>query len=185
MLVATVAIAVIVVLVVVIALRPSDFRIVRSRLLSASPAVVHAHVNDFHQWAEWSPWEKLDPMLKREFSGPTAGSGAVYHWVGNSKAGEGRMTITDSRPPHGVTIRLEFIKPWTATHVTQFDFEPSGAGTQVTWTMTGRNNFMTKAMGLFMSMDKMIGPDFEKGLANLDAVTAKAGATASPKAPSA
>ena len=155
-----------------VATRPSEFRITRARTMAAPPEAVHALVNDFHKWTEWSPWEKLDPDLKREYSGPSAGVGAAYHWVGNNKVGEGRMTITGSQPPHGVTLRLEFLKPWKATNTTQFEFLPSGSGTTVTWTMTGTNNFMFKAMGLFMNMDKMVGPDFEKGLANLETATA-------------
>jgi hypothetical protein len=155
-----------------VATRPADFRIVRSRTLAAPPDVVHAHINDLHRWSGWSPWEKLDPAMKREFSGPDSGPGASYHWVGNKQVGEGRMTITDSRPPQSVTIRLEFIAPWTATNTTQFDLAPSGTGTQVTWTMTGSNNFMAKVFCVFMNMDKMVGGDFEKGLAGLDAITA-------------
>lgn len=162
------------ILMAVIAMRPAEFRLSRSRALFAPPEVVHPYIDDFHRWPEWSPWEKLDPAMKREISGAPAGTGSVYYWLGNKKAGEGRMTITDSRPPQSVTIRLEFLKPWTATNITQFDLSPSGAGTQVTWTMTGHNNFMVKAMGLFMDMEKMVGPDFEKGLANLDAATAGA-----------
>jgi hypothetical protein len=113
-----------------IATRPSELRIARSRPVQAPPDVVYAYVSDFHKWPEWSPWEKLDPAMKREISGPPAGPGATYHWVGNDQVGEGRMTITDSRAPQSVTIRLEFIKPWTATNTTQFDFAPSGSGTQ-------------------------------------------------------
>lgn len=166
-----------------IATRPADFRIARSRTLTAPPAVVHAFIQDFHKWPEWSPWEKLDPSMKRELSGTPAGPGAAYHWIGNDKVGEGRMTITDSRPPQSVTIRLEFLKPWAATSTTQFDLAPHGSGTQVTWTMTGRNNFMAKAMCLFMDMDKMVGPDFEKGLNNLDAATAAAAKATPPTDP--
>jgi len=162
-----------------IATRPSEFRIARSRTMAAPPEVVHAHVNDLHRWSEWSPWEKLDPGMKREFSGAAAGPGAAYFWSGNDDVGEGRMTITDSRPPRGITIRLEFIKPWKATNTTQFDFAPSGSGTDVTWAMTGRHNFMSKAACLFMDMDKMVGGDFEKGLAKLEAVAA----AAAPAAP--
>jgi carbon monoxide dehydrogenase subunit G len=166
-------------LAVFIATRPSEFRIARSRTLAAPPDVVHAFVNDFHRWPAWSPWEKLDPAMKREHSGAPAGPGAVYYWSGNDQVGEGRMTITDSRPPRSVTIRLEFLKPWAATNTTQLDFTPAGAGTNVTWTMTGHNNFMAKAFSVFMDMDKMVGPDFERGLANLDAaVSAKPGTPA-------
>ena len=106
------------------------------------------------------------------FEGTSAGTGAIFKWAGNDEVGEGGMTITESRAPESVTIRLEFIKPWTATNTTRFDFTPAGAGTNATWTMTGHNNFMAKAMHLFMNMETMVGPDFERGLATLDAVTA-------------
>ena len=157
-----------------IAMRPSEFRIARSRQLSAPAAVVHTHVDDFHKWPEWSPWERIDPAMKREVSGTPVGTGATYYWSGNNKAGEGRMTITDSRPPHSVTIRLEFLRPWKATNEIQFDLVPNGSGTDVIWAMSGHNNFMPKAMGLVMNMEKLVGPDFEKGLAELDTVTAAA-----------
>jgi uncharacterized protein YndB with AHSA1/START domain len=153
------------------ATRPTDFRVVRARSLGAPPEVVHAYVNDFHKWPEWSPWEKLDPTMKKEFSGAPSGPGASYYWTGNDKVGEGRMTITDSRPPQSVTLRLEFLRPWKAVNTTQFDLAPSGSGTNVTWAMTGKNNFMAKAFGVFMPLDKLVGADFERGLASLDAVT--------------
>ena len=157
---------------VFVATRPADFRIVRSRTVAAPPDVVQAYVNDFHKWPEWSPWEKLDPAMKRDYSGAPAGTGAAYHWSGNNDVGEGHMTITDSRPAQSVTIRLEFLKPFAATNTTQFDFAPSGSGTNVTWAMNGHNNFMAKAFSAFMDMDKMVGSDFEKGLAGLDVATA-------------
>ena len=148
-----------------IASRPAHFSISRSRTLAAPPDVVHAHVNDFRKWTAWSPWEKRDPALTREYSGAPAGAGASYAWKGNRDVGEGRMTITDSRPPQSVTIRLEFIKPFAATNTTQFDFAPSGSGTNVTWAMSGENNFVSKAFSVFMNMDRLIGADFEQGLA--------------------
>jgi Polyketide cyclase / dehydrase and lipid transport len=157
-----------------IASRPSEFRISRSRIVAAPPHVVHGYVHDFHKWREWSPWERLDPSLKREYSGAPAGPGAVYSWSGNRQVGEGRMTITDSRVPQSLTLRLEFIKPWAATNFAHFDFVPGTAGTNVTWTMAGRNNFMAKAFGLFIDMDKMVGSYFEKGLEDLDAVAGAA-----------
>jgi hypothetical protein len=163
-----------------IAMRPSEFRIARSRKVAAPPDVVHGYVNDFRKWPEWSPWEKRDPAMKREISGASAGTGAVYFWSGNDQVGEGRMTITDSRAPESVTIRLEFLKPWTATNTTQFDFAPSGDGTNVTWAMGGHHNFVGKFFCLFMNMDKMVGPDFEQGLANLDTATAAAAKPAAP-----
>lgn len=161
-----------------VATRPAEFRLTRERTLAAPPDVVHSYLNDFHKWGDWSPWEKLDPTMKRDHSGAPAGPGAVYHWEGNDKVGEGRMTITDSHAPQSVTINLEFIKPFAATNTTQFDLTPSGTGTHVTWSMSGHNNFIAKAMCIFMDMDKMVGPDFERGLANLDAATAEAAKTA-------
>ena len=143
-------------------------------MVAAPPEVVHAHVNDFHKWREWSPWEQLDPALTREYSGAAAGPGAVYSWSGNREVGQGRMTITDRRAPQSLTIRLEFVKPWTATKITQFDFAPTASGTNVTWTMSGQHNFMAKAFGLVMDRDTMVGSYFEKGLASLDATTAGA-----------
>lgn len=157
-----------------IALRPSEFRVARSRTLTAPPDVVYAYVDDFRKWPEWSPWEQLDPSMKRELSGAPAGLGAVYYWSGNKQAGEGRMTITEARPNRRLAMRLEFMRPFAATNAAQFDFAPSAQGTTVTWEMTGTYNFVTKAIGLFMNMDKMVGTEFEKGLATLDSVTAKA-----------
>jgi uncharacterized protein YndB with AHSA1/START domain len=170
-----IALALVLILVVLagyVATRPADFRIVRSRTVAAPPEVVHAYVNDFHKWPEWSPWEKLDPAMKREFSGAPAGTGAAYRWSGNNDVGEGHMTITDSRPAQSVTVRLEFLKPFAATSTAQFDFAPSGPGTNVTWAMNGHNNFLAKAFSAFMDVDKMVGADFEKGLASLDTATA-------------
>lgn len=162
-----------------VATRPARFRVSRSRTIAAPPAVVHGLIDDFHKWPAWSPWEKRDPALTREYSGSAAGPGASYAWRGNKQVGEGRMTITDSRPPHSITIKLEFIKPFPATNTTQFDFTPTGTGTQVSWTMSGEHSFMGKAFAAFMNMDKMVGPDFEQGLANLDAAATTAAATAS------
>jgi hypothetical protein len=161
-----------------VASRPTDFRISRSRRLGAPPHVVYGFANDLHTWREWSPWEKVDPELRREHSGAPAGVGASYYWSGNNKVGEGRMTITESVPSRRIGLRLEFLRPFAATNAAQFDFAPSGDGTTVTWTMTGRYNFVTKAIGLFVDMDRMVGGDFEKGLASLDAMTARASPTA-------
>jgi uncharacterized protein YndB with AHSA1/START domain len=172
--VAVVLLVVLAALATFIATRPGEFRISRSRTLAAPPEVVHAYVNDFNKWPEWSPWEKLDPTMKKQISGPPTGPGSSYHWAGNNKVGEGRMTILDSRPPESVTLRLEFMRPWKAVNTTQFDFARSGPGTSVTWAMTGTHNFMAKAFGMFMNMDKLVGTDFEKGLASLDAATAAA-----------
>ncbi len=153
---------------VVIALRPAHFRIERSALIAAPPATVFPLIDDFHNWPKWSPWEKLDPSMKKTYAGAPAGSGAEYAWVGNDKAGEGRMTITDSKPSELVSMRLEFIKPFAATNQAVFKLSPSGNGTQVQWAMEGENGFMSKAFGLFVDVDKMVGKDFEEGLANLN-----------------
>jgi len=160
--------AIIVVLIVVVALQPSDFRIVRSASILAPPSALFAQVNDFHKWESWSPWEKLDPAMKKSFEGAPSGTGAIYAWAGNDQVGEGRMTVTGSRPDEFIRIKLEFLKPWEATNTTEFTFTPEGDRTAVTWSMSGENNFMSKAFGLFMNMDKMIGDDFEKGLAQLE-----------------
>jgi uncharacterized protein YndB with AHSA1/START domain len=157
-----------------VATRPSSFTITRSRTLSASPQVVFSYLNDFHRWPDWSPWEKLDPAMKREHGGSPAGPGATYFWSGNSDVGEGRMTITESTPGKNVTLRLEFIEPFAATNMTAFDLVPSGSGTAVTWTMKGEHNFMGKAFSVFMDMDQLVGGDFERGLANLDQVSSAA-----------
>ena len=164
---------VIVLLIVVVATRPADFRIERSKTLAAPPAAVYAKLVDFHRWREWSPWETLDPAMTRTFSGPESGPGAIYSWKGNSDVGEGRMTITDAKPSEQVVIRLEFLEPFASTSTTGFALTPTAqGGTNVSWTMTGENNFMMKGMGLFMNMDRMVGDDLNKGLARLDSVTA-------------
>ena len=157
---------------VVVVLQPSAFTITRSATIAAAPETVFSQVNDFRNWAVWSPWEKLDPGMKRTFEGPAAGKGAVYKWAGNDKVGEGRMTIVESDPAKEVRIKLDFIKPFESTADTLFGFSPAGAGTTVTWTMKGRNdNFIAKAFCLVTGgPDKMVGPDFEKGLAQMKAV---------------
>ena len=165
------AVAVIVVLlIVVIARQPDEFRVTRKVGVLAPPAVVFAHVNDLHKWQAWSPWEKLDPALKRTFDGPSAGTGAIYRWAGNNKAGEGSMTITESYPGELIRFRLEFLKPFKATNTAEFTFKPGGGQTVVTWSMYGRKNFASKAFGIFMNMDKLVGSDFEKGLAAMKSV---------------
>ena len=172
--------AVLVVLVLVVALRPATFHLERSGLVAAPPEVTFAQVNDFHAWAAWSPWAKIDPAMKTVFTGPANGIGSVYYWNGE-KTGEGRMTLEKSEQPKTIGIKLEFLKPFTAVNQTTFAFAAVPEGTKVTWSMDGENNFMAKAMSLFMDMDKMVGPDFEKGLASL-AVVAKADQDARVKA---
>jgi len=155
---------------VVVWLQPDDYRLTRSTTIMAPAAEIFARVNDLRQWDDWSPWAKLDPNMKQGYEGAPAGTGAMYSWTGNDQVGQGRMTITDSKPSELVKIKLEFIKPWTATNATDFVFTPQGNQTSVKWTMDGDNTFMGKAFGLFMNMDKMVGGDFEKGLAQMKAV---------------
>jgi hypothetical protein len=164
---ATIVVVAVIALVVIVALRPAEFRIARSAKISAPPPAVFSQVNDFHKWTGWSPWEKIDPALQRTYEGPAAGEGAIYAWKGNKNVGQGRMTILESRPSELIRIKLEFLKPFACTNTAEFTFQPEGNQTAVTWSMSGVNQFMGKAFGLFMNMDKMIGNDFEKGLASM------------------
>jgi hypothetical protein len=154
----------------VIATRPSTFTVQRTATLKASPDIAFALVNDFQHWGEWSPWDKMDPNQKRTFEGAATGVGAIYGWSGNDQVGEGRMTIEESKANELVRIKLEFIKPWTATNSTTFTFSPAAEGTSVTWKMEGQNDFMGKAFSLFMDMDAMVGKDFDNGLATMGKV---------------
>ncbi len=161
---------IVVVFVVIVAMQPSEFRVVRSATISAPPPAVFAQVNDFHKWEAWSPWAKLDPTMKQTYEGAPAGTGAISRWAGNNQVGEGSMTITESRPSDLIKIKLEFMKPFRAINTAEFTFKPEGNQTAVTWSMVGKNNFMAKAVHLFMNMDKMVGGQFEKGLAQMKSV---------------
>ena len=163
-------VAIVAIFAIVVALQPADFAVSRSAAMAAPSAAPFAQVNDFHKWEAWSPWEKLDPAMKKTFEGPASGTGAIYSWAGNDQVGEGRMTILESRPGELVRIKLEFLKPFAATNQADFAFKGDGAQTAVTWTMSGKKNFIQKAFCLFMDMDKMVGGDFEKGLAQMKAV---------------
>lgn len=165
--------AVVAILVVVIALQPADFKVSRTATMAAPPAAPFAEVNDFRKWQAWSPWAKLDPKMKVGFEGPPSGTGAINTWAGNGDVGKGRATIVESRPGELVRMKLEFFEPFAATSTAQFTFKPEGAGTAVTWTMEGKNNFVGKAIGLFMDCDKMVGGQFEKGLAGMKAIVEK------------
>ncbi|MFP2908575.1 SRPBCC family protein [Pyxidicoccus sp. 3LFB2] len=180
-----VAVVLVVAVVLFIRSRPDRFRIERSAQIHAPPDAVFALINDFHGWGQWSPYEKLDPNLERRFEGPSSGAGAVYAWSGNSKAGEGRMTILESRPGERVSIKMEFFKPFAATNQATFTFAPSGTGTRVTWSMEGENTLMGKAISAFLDMDTLLGKNFEEGLANLDRVvqagTQKAATDSAPQ----
>jgi len=147
-------------------MQPETFRVERSLTIDAPPEAVLVHLSDFRRWTEWSPWEKLDPNLKRTYGGPASGVGATYAWEGNGDAGQGRMEITEATP-NRVAIDLQFIKPFEARNVAEFVLQPRGDSTNVTWSMSGPNLFVGKVMGLFIDMDAMVGKDFETGLANL------------------
>ncbi|WP_164018906.1 SRPBCC family protein [Pyxidicoccus trucidator] len=159
--------AAILVLVGVIATRPVEYSVQRSATLPVPVDAAFAVVNDLRRWEEWSPWEKLDPQQKTTYSGAESGTGAVVAWSGNDQVGEGQMTIQESKANELVRIKLDFIKPFSSTSTTTFAFKPAEGGTEVVWTMAGTNDFMGKAFSLFMDMDKMVGGDFERGLASM------------------
>src|SRR6266850_3390384 len=165
---------IVVVFVIIVAMQPADYRIVRSASVSAPAPAVFAQVNDFHNWEAWSPWAKRDPAMKQTYEGAAAGTGAIYMWAGNKEVGEGRMTLTESRPSELIKINLEFIKPFASTCTSEFTFKPEGEQTGVSWSMAGKNNFIAKAFCMFMNMDKMVGGDFEKGLAKMKSVVESA-----------
>jgi hypothetical protein len=169
--IAVIAVA-IVGLLIFAATRPNDFTVQRSTRIKATPAEILAFINDFHRWTTWSPYEKYDPALKRTYDGAPSGKGAVYAWDGNSQAGRGRMEILETTPTKTV-IKLDFFAPFEAHNTAEFSAVPAGDATEVTWAMNGPSPFVTKLMGVFMNMDKMIGKDFEEGLATLKAKAEK------------
>jgi len=153
-----------------VALQPNEYRVERTATMNAAPATVFDQVNDFHKWDAWSPWAKLDPNCKFTYDGPSSGTGAVCAWSGNDEVGEGRMTILESRPNEFIRIKLEFIRPFEDQCEVTFNFKPQGEQTFVSWVMNGRNNFVGKVFCLVMDMDKCVGGDFEKGLAQMKTV---------------
>lgn len=153
-----------------VALQPSEFRVERSAAIAAPAPAVFAQVNDLRKWKAWSPWAKLDPAARETFEGPPAGSGAVLRWAGNNEVGEGSMTITESQPHELIRFRLDFLKPFAATSTAEFSFKPEGDRTLVTWSMSGQNNFIAKAINLFVDCEKMVGEQFEQGLAQMKTV---------------
>jgi hypothetical protein len=162
--------AILAVFAVVVAMQPADFRVARSTTIIAPQSVVFAQVNDLHAFQEWNPWGKIDLGCKTTFEGPAGGVGAKFAWSGNNKVGEGSMTITESRLNELVRLRLDFLRPFKATNTAEFTFRPVSDQTTVTWSMTGKRNFLFKAVGLFVDCDKMIAPDFECGLASMRAI---------------
>jgi uncharacterized protein YndB with AHSA1/START domain len=156
-----------------VAMQPSEFRIERTATIAAPPAAVFAHVEDLHKWEAWSPWAKLDPQAKVAYEGTPSGKGAAFSWAGNSEVGEGRMTIIESKSPELVDIKVDFTKPFEGTNASTFNFKPSGDGTAITWTMSGHQDFIAKAMRIVFNGKKMIGDQLDQGLAQLKAVTEK------------
>jgi hypothetical protein len=154
----------------VVATRPSQYRVSRTATIGAPAAAVFAQVNDFRNWDAWNPWAKIDPAMKQSYEGAPAGVGAVHIWAGNKEVGEGRMTLVESRPNELIRIKLEFLKPFAATSLAEFTFQPEVDRTAVTWSMAGDVNFVAKVVHLFMDLDKMIGGNFEKGLADMKSV---------------
>jgi hypothetical protein len=152
------------------------YTVERTRHVDVPPDMVRERIVDLHRWETWSPWEELDPDLQRRYGGAASGVGAWYEWEGNRKAGKGRMEIIDA-DDSTVRIDLQFLKPFKSHSNTVFDLRPDGDGTLVTWSMVGPNTGMTRVMGWFSSMDEMIGPDLEKGLARLEAAAEDAGAS--------
>lgn len=162
--------AVLLIFVVVVLFQSEDFKVTRSATIAAPPDRVFPHFNELKKWEAWSPWAKRDPAMKQTYDGPASGVGAKYHWVGNSDVGEGHMTITESKENERILIDLVFLKPFEGTNLTEFTFKPESTGTVVTWTMSGKKNFISKAICMFMDMDKMVGGDFEKGLASMKSI---------------
>jgi uncharacterized protein YndB with AHSA1/START domain len=165
--------AAIVLLLVFATTRPDSFRVERSISIKAEPAKVYALLNDFHQFPNWSPWQNLDPAMKVTYSGAPSGQGAIYEWSGNDAVGAGRMEILKSVPDTSVTVKLDFLKPFEGHNTTEYTLGSNAGSTTMTWAMFGPSPYISKVMGVFVSMDSMIGKDFERGLANLKAVAEK------------
>ncbi len=155
------------------AFQSDDFHVSRSTTMAASAETVFAQVNNLQRWNDWSPWAKIDPNAKTTFEGPAEGEGAVMRWDGNSDVGKGSMTLIKSNPSQFIRFRLDFLEPFAGTNTAEFTFEPKGNQTAVTWTMYGPKNYFAKILGLIFNCDKMVGGEFEKGLATLKSVAEK------------
>lgn len=152
------------------ATKPDTFRVERSTSIKAPPEKIFALINDLHAWGAWSPYEKMDPQMRRTFSGAASGQGAVYEWDGNSKVGQGRMEIIETAPPSKIVIKLDFLRPFEGHNTATFTMTPQEDVTNVTWAMDGPCPYVAKLMSTFFDLDQMIGKDFEAGLANLKAL---------------
>lgn len=166
-----IALAVLIAVVLILAaMRPDTFRVGRSIDINAPAEKIFPLINDYGNWAAWSPYEKVDPAMKRTFSGAASGKGSIYEWTGNKKIGHGRMEIVEAVPPSSVVIKLDFFSPFEAHNVAEFTLQPLGNATRVTWAMQGPAPFMAKIMHMFFNMDRMVGGQFQQGLANMKAV---------------
>lgn len=173
-----IAVAIVVLVVAVLAYaatRPGRIHVHRGTNIKAPAEQIFPLINDFHRWVSWSPYETRDPAMKKTYSGAASGRGAVYEWNGNKQAGQGRMEIIEVSEPAQITIKLDFLKPFEGHNVAEFALHPQADSTRVTWSMDGPSSYMTKLIGVFFNMDKMIGKDFETGLANLKTLTEKSG----------
>lgn len=166
-------IAVIAILLVVAATRPDNFRVERAAMINAPAEKIFPLINDFRNWGSWSPWDRMDPQLKREFSGTPLGTGTVYAWSGNKDVGKGRMEIVESTPSSKIVVKLDFEVPFEAHNMVEFTLAPEGSGTRVSHVMYGPSPFVARLMGLFVSMDSMVGGKFEEGLASLKSLAEK------------
>jgi hypothetical protein len=158
------------VLVIIIMMQPPEFRVSRTTTIDAPAATLFEQVNTASKWEDWSPWAKVDPNAKFTYEGPASGIGAISKWSGNNDVGQGISTITESRPNELVKFKLEFIKPFAGVNTAEFTFTEQDRKTVVTWSMFGKNNFLSKAVGLIFNCEKMVGEQFDKGLANLKAI---------------
>jgi uncharacterized protein YndB with AHSA1/START domain len=155
---------------VLAAMKPDTFRVQRTAMIDAPPERIFPLINDFRSWGGWSPYEKKDPAMKRALSGAAAGKGAVYAWEGDRNVGKGRIEIAETSPPNKITIRLDMLEPIDARNIVEFTLVPSGGATSVTWAMNGEVPYMAKIAHVIFDMDRMVGQDFEAGLANLKAI---------------
>ncbi|MDB5935096.1 MAG: hypothetical protein JWQ01_2440 [Massilia sp.] len=171
--IALVILAAIVVVLGMAAMKPDTFSVRRTVRIQAPPEKIAAFITDFHQWTNWSPWEHLDPNMKRTFSGAPAGKGSIYEWEGNSDVGKGRMEILEATTPAQTVVKLDFLKPLESHSTTEFTLAPQDGATTVTWNMHGPMPFLSRVMTVFMNMDDMIGKDFDKGLAQMKAAAEK------------
>jgi uncharacterized protein YndB with AHSA1/START domain len=164
----------VIVVLVLAASKPATFRVSRRVSIEAAPEIVFANLEDFHRWATWSPWEELDPAMKREYSGSERGAGAIYTWDGNNKVGAGRMEILSATPGRALSVKLDFLRPFEGHNTADFTVAPEATATEVTWTVHGPRVFVVKLMSVFVSLDKLMGKDFERGLAKLKTVAEQA-----------